>query len=126
MAAGYYKYIDGPDYHPPVIPTLTPSVQVQGAIDNNGLPVNVTVPGNEAIVAAAKKAAENWFNVDSKALAIVVRLIPLAKLYLVQDCTSAHTAWQALKDEYEPVNALVAVTIKQQIDPATIPFTGCA
>ncbi|KAJ7832137.1 hypothetical protein B0H14DRAFT_3712684, partial [Mycena olivaceomarginata] len=30
-------------------------------------------------------------------------------------CKSAHDAWVTLKNEYEPANALAAVTIKQQI-----------
>lgn len=113
-AAGYYKYIDGPDYNPPIIPILTSSIQIQG-IDPNGASVTVTVPGNETAVAAARKSAEDWLNMDKKALAIVVKAIPSQKLYIIRDCTSAHDAWRALKNEYEPSNALTAVTIKQQI-----------
>ncbi|KAJ7700283.1 hypothetical protein B0H14DRAFT_3651430 [Mycena olivaceomarginata] len=41
--------------------------------------------------------------------------VPVEKLYVVRDCKSAHEAWVALKNEYEPANALTAVTIKQQI-----------
>ncbi|KAJ7121747.1 hypothetical protein C8R43DRAFT_959525 [Mycena crocata] len=98
-AAGYWQYVDGPDYNPPAIPGLKPSQQVHG-IDATGATVTITIPGNEATVAAARKQAEAWLSADKKALA---------------DCKTAHDAWMALKNEYEPANALTAVTIKQQI-----------
>ncbi|KAF7374996.1 Integrase catalytic domain-containing protein [Mycena sanguinolenta] len=113
-AAGYWQYVDGPDYNPPAIPELRPSQQVQG-LDNTGASITITVPGNENLVAAAKKQAETWLAADKKAHAIIVKAVPFEKLYVVCDCQSAHDAWVALKNEYEPANALTAVTIKQQI-----------
>ncbi|KAJ7238755.1 hypothetical protein B0H12DRAFT_1204254 [Mycena haematopus] len=113
-ALGYWKYIAGEDYNPPIIPDLMQSMQVQG-MDATGTLVNVTIPGNEAAVNAAKKNAEAWLLADKKAHALIVKAVPNAKLYVVRDCKSAHEAWNALKNEYEPSNALTAVTIKQQI-----------
>ncbi|KAJ7037565.1 hypothetical protein C8F04DRAFT_952450, partial [Mycena alexandri] len=113
-AAGYWQYVDGPDYDPPAIPELRASQQVQG-LDGTGATVTITVPGNEGVVAAARKRAEAWFSADKKAHAIIVKAIPVEKLYVVRNCKSAHDAWMALKNEYEPANALTAVTIKQQI-----------
>ncbi|KAJ7791914.1 hypothetical protein B0H14DRAFT_3499966 [Mycena olivaceomarginata] len=114
-AAGYYwQYVGGPDYKPPTISKLRSSVQVQG-VNGTGETVAVTVPGNETEVAAAKKKAEAWLSADKKALSIVVKAVPVGKLYIVRDCHSAHDAWHALKNEYEPANALTTVTIKQQI-----------
>ncbi|KAJ7236411.1 hypothetical protein B0H12DRAFT_1075820, partial [Mycena haematopus] len=89
-------------------------MQVQGT-DATGTLVTVTIPGNEAAVDAAKKNAEAWLLADKKAHALIVKAVPNAKLYVVRDCKSAHDAWNALKNEYEPSNALTAVTIKQQI-----------
>ncbi|KAJ7902993.1 hypothetical protein B0H13DRAFT_1621313, partial [Mycena leptocephala] len=113
-AAGYWKYIDGHDYNPPVIPELKPSQQVHG-VDNTGAAVTITVPGNKTVVAAARQQAEAWLSGDKKAHAIIVKAVPDAKLYVVRECKSAHDAWLALKNEYEPANALTAITIKQQI-----------
>ncbi|KAJ7213548.1 hypothetical protein GGX14DRAFT_360673, partial [Mycena pura] len=113
-AAGYWQFVDGPEYNPPSIPALKPSQQVQG-LDNTGATITITVPGNEGVVAAARKQAEAWLLGDKKAHTIIVRAIPVEKLYVVKDCKSAHDAWLALKNEYEPANALTAVTIKQQI-----------
>ncbi|KAJ7138414.1 hypothetical protein C8R43DRAFT_893319, partial [Mycena crocata] len=113
-AAGYWQYVDGVDYNPPAIPELKPSQQVQG-IDATGATVTITIPGNETVVAAAKKQAEAWLSADKKAHAIIVKAVPVQKLYVLRDCKSAHDAWMALKNEYEPANALTAVTIKQQI-----------
>ncbi|KAJ7111119.1 hypothetical protein C8R46DRAFT_868800, partial [Mycena filopes] len=52
---------------------------------------------------------------DKKAHAIIVKAVPVGKLYIVRDCKSAHNAWLALKNEYDPANTLTAITIKQQI-----------
>ncbi|KAJ7610847.1 hypothetical protein FB45DRAFT_761221, partial [Roridomyces roridus] len=113
-AAGYWRYVDGPDYNPPVIPKLKHTQQVQG-VDATGAAATITIPGNEAAVAAAEQQAHAWLDGDKKALAIIARAVPSAKLYVVKDCKSAHEAWKALKNEYEPANAIAAVTIKQQI-----------
>ncbi|KAJ7884217.1 hypothetical protein B0H13DRAFT_2045923 [Mycena leptocephala] len=113
-AAGYWKYIAGDNYNPPVIPGLMSSMQVQGHNAAGNL-VTDTIPGNEAVVDAAKKNAEAWLLADKKAHALIVKAVPNAKLYVVRECKLAHEAWNALKNEYEPSNALTAVTIKQQI-----------
>ncbi|KAJ7606387.1 hypothetical protein DFH06DRAFT_1251254 [Mycena polygramma] len=113
-AIGLWPYVSGPDYNPPIIPDLMQTMQVQG-LDSTGAPATFTMPGNEAAVDAAKKDAAAWLAADKKALSLIVKAIPSAKLYLVRDCTSAHAAWNALKNEYEPANALTAITIKQQI-----------
>ncbi|KAJ7806956.1 hypothetical protein B0H14DRAFT_3152748 [Mycena olivaceomarginata] len=113
-AAGYWKYIAGPEYNPPIIPNLMASMQVQG-LDAAGNLANFTMPGNEAVVNAAKKNTEVWLLADKKAHALIVKAVPSARLYLVRNCKSAHDAWMALKREYEPPNALTAITIKQQI-----------
>ncbi|KAJ7310683.1 hypothetical protein DFH08DRAFT_718756, partial [Mycena albidolilacea] len=113
-AAGYWKYVAGPDYNPPIIPDLMPSMQVQG-LDAAGNLANFTMPGNEAAVNVAKKNTEAWLLADKKTHALIVKAVPSARLYLVRDCKSAHDAWTALKSEYEPSNALTAITIKQQI-----------
>ncbi|KAJ7343172.1 hypothetical protein DFH08DRAFT_962305 [Mycena albidolilacea] len=98
-AVGLWPYVTGPDYNPPVIPALMQSMQVQG-LDAARNPATITIPGNEAVVDAAEKSATAWLLADKKAHALIVKAIPSAKLYL---------------NEYEPPNALTAVTIKQQI-----------
>ncbi|EDQ98575.1 uncharacterized protein LACBIDRAFT_335840 [Laccaria bicolor S238N-H82] len=113
-AAGYWKYVNGLDYNPPVIPVLRQSQQVQG-LDNAGATVTVTIPGNEVVVENAKRDAEAWLLADKRAHAIIVKAVPVERLYVVRDCKSAHDAWITLKNEYEPANTLTAITIKQQI-----------
>ena len=113
-AAGYWQYVNGPDYNPPVIPELRQSQQVQG-LANTGQTVTVMIPGNEAAVENVKNEAEAWLLADKRAHAIIVKAVPVERLYVVRDCKSAHDAWMTLKNEYEPANALTAVTIKQQI-----------
>src|ERR1700761_252279 len=64
-AAGYWQFVDGPDYNPPSIPVLKPSQQVQG-LDHRGVTTTITIPGNEGVVAAAKRRAESWLLDDKK------------------------------------------------------------
>ena len=113
-AARYWQYINGLDYNPPAIPVLKQSQQIQG-LDSTGATVTVTIPGNEVAVENMWKEAEAWLLADKKAHAVIVKAVPVKKLYVVHDCKSVHNAWMTLKNEYEPANALKAVTIKQQI-----------
>ncbi|KAJ3754930.1 hypothetical protein EV360DRAFT_86370 [Lentinula raphanica] len=113
-AAGYWKFIDGPDYNPPQIPVLQPTREMQG-LDLAGNPSTFRIPGNEGEVQAAREKAKTWLDGDKKALAIIVKSVPVEKLHILEDCTSAHAAWKALKSEYEPTNTLSALTIMQQI-----------
>lgn len=113
-AAGYWKFVDGPDYNPPIIPELKPSTQVEG-LNDLGQKVTVRIPGNEILVNALKEEAREWLNGDKKVLAFIVKAVPVQKLYIVQGCTNARSAWFALKNEYEPSNSLTAIAIKQQI-----------
>ncbi|KAJ3711567.1 hypothetical protein C8R42DRAFT_595741 [Lentinula raphanica] len=113
-AAGYWKYIDGAEYNPPQIPVLQPTQEVRG-LDLAGNPSTIRIPGNEAKVQAAKDRARVWLEGDKKALAIIAKAVPVEKLYLLEESMSAHAAWKALKNEYEPTNTLSALTIMQQI-----------
>ncbi|KAJ3761746.1 hypothetical protein EV360DRAFT_37181, partial [Lentinula raphanica] len=113
-AAGYWKYIDGPEYDPPQIPILQPTREVRG-LDLAGNPSTIRIPGNEAEVQAARDRAKVWLEGDKKALAIIVKAVPVEKLYLLEESMTAHAAWKALKNEYEPTNTLSALTIMQQI-----------
>jgi hypothetical protein len=45
-AAGYFKYIGGPQYNPPDIPALRRTHRIEGE-DDNGQPTTITVCGNE-------------------------------------------------------------------------------
>ncbi|KAJ3837565.1 hypothetical protein F5878DRAFT_210854 [Lentinula raphanica] len=113
-AAGYWKYINGADYKPPQIPVLQPTQEMRG-LDVAGNLATFKIPGNEAEVQTACDKAKIWIEGDKKALAIIVKAVPVERLYLLKDCSSAHAAWIALKNKYEPTNTLSALTIMQQI-----------
>ncbi|KAJ3752253.1 hypothetical protein EV360DRAFT_55566, partial [Lentinula raphanica] len=113
-AAGYWKFINGPDYNPPQIPVLQPTREMR-SLDLAGNPTMIRIPGNEAEVQVARDRAKAWLEGDKKALAIIVKVVPVEKLHLLEECSSAHAAWKALKNEYEPTNTLSALTIMQQI-----------
>jgi hypothetical protein len=113
-AAGYWKFIDGPEYNPPIIPDLKSSTQVEG-VNDLGEKVTVRIPGNKISVNALKEEAKEWLNGDKKTLSSIVKAIPVQKLYIVQGCLTAHSTWFTLKNEYEPSNSLTAIAIKQQI-----------
>ena len=67
-AAGYWKYIDGLEYNSSVIPELKISQQIQG-LDGTEVTVTITILGNEAIVAGAKK--------DEPGLLLIRKPMPL-------------------------------------------------
>ncbi|KAJ7862717.1 hypothetical protein B0H13DRAFT_2354502 [Mycena leptocephala] len=69
-------------------------MQVQSLDATRNL-IPVTIPGNEAVVDAAKKGAEAWLLADKKAYALIVKAVPNAKLYVVRNCKSAYKAWNA-------------------------------
>lgn len=128
-AAGYWKFIDGPEYDPPSIPELKPSTMVEG-LNDQGEKVTVRIPGNEILVNALKEEAKDWLDGDKKALSFIVKAIPVQKLYIVQECSNAHSAWAwfALKNKYEPSNSLTAIATSNRslatAVRATIPFFG--
>ena len=74
-----------------MIPELKLSQQIQG-LDGTGNMVTITIPGNEVVVIPAKTEAESWLAAVKKAHAIIVKAIPVEKLYVVHDCKSAHNA----------------------------------
>ncbi|KAJ3765041.1 hypothetical protein FB446DRAFT_834199 [Lentinula raphanica] len=119
-AAGYWKYIDGDDYNPPQIPVLQPT-QEMCSLDLEGNLSTFRIPGNEAEVQAACDKAKVWLEGDKKALAIIVKAVPVERLYLLEYCFSAHAAWKALKNEYEPTNTLSMLTIMQQSIRKNVP-----
>ncbi|KAE9394386.1 hypothetical protein BT96DRAFT_943217 [Gymnopus androsaceus JB14] len=79
---------------------------------------------NEVKVEAAKQKAKDWLDGNKKTKTIIARAVPLSKLYLIQNATSAHNAWLALKQEYEPANTLTAININQQIIRNACPAGG--
>lgn len=113
-AAGYWKFIDGPEYDPPTIPELKPSTLVEG-LNDLGEKVTVQIPGNKILVNTLKEEAKEWLDGDKKALSFIVKAVLVQKLYIVQECSNACSAWFVLKNEYEPSNSLTAIAIKQQI-----------
>jgi hypothetical protein len=112
-AAGYFQYVSGPQYNPPNIPALCCTHHIEGE-DDNGQPTTIIVRGNEE-VAVARERSKSWLDGDQKALAIITRAVPVDKLWVVEECQSAHAAWTALKDHYEPTNILSGLHLKQEI-----------
>jgi hypothetical protein len=109
-----WKYIDGPESTAPAIPRLIKAKTMKGR-DVNGVEHTITIPGNEDDVKRAKDDAEPWMAENKKTLALIVKAVPVAKLYLVKDCSTAKEAWNALKSEYRPSNSIRATTRKQDI-----------
>lgn len=97
----YWKYIEGPDSFPPVIPTLVKTAKRR--------------LGNELAIKKAEDDAKPWRKGDKTAKSLIVQATPNHKLHLVANCTSAKAAWEALRNEYASPNRLMAITIAQTI-----------
>ncbi|KAF9075263.1 hypothetical protein BDP27DRAFT_1315787 [Rhodocollybia butyracea] len=111
-AVGYLKYIE--DSNPPVIPKLCPPHRIQG-LDAAGNNKTITIPSNEVEVANAEANAKHWRAEDQEVLALIVQAVPVEKRYVVNDCHTAHEAWEALRNEYEFPNKLIAMDIMRQM-----------
>lgn len=112
---GLWKYIEGPESIPPVVPDLVPTRQVQGTDPATGNVQVINVAGNEGAVLRGRRALEPWKAGDGITRCLIYEALPDDQIEIVKDATTAKEAWEALKDEYRPVNALRAQILVQQI-----------
>ena len=110
-----WKYIEGPDSTPPVIPALVPTVTRQAKSTATNTMIEIRDEGNESIVNLAKKVAEPWLAGDLAALELIVEAVPTQKVAVVALCEHAKDAWKALADEYMPINRQRARHLYQAI-----------
>jgi hypothetical protein len=113
-AAKLWKYIGGENYRPPTIPELVPARRIQGT-DTSGNPIDIHLQGNENEVAIANRRHSSWLEGDEQTLTLITNTVPTEKAYVIEHCKTAHAAWEALCDEYEPNNSLMALDYQQQI-----------
>jgi hypothetical protein len=109
-----WKYIEGPNSDPPIIPPLCQTVTHHGVDDNSNLST-IHVLGNLAVHKKAIQDAEPWMTRNNTALARIVSAIPSHQLHLIKRVQYAKQAWESLHSVYQPCNSLRATTIKAQI-----------
>ncbi|KAJ7705090.1 hypothetical protein B0H14DRAFT_2937463 [Mycena olivaceomarginata] len=80
-AVGLLKYVAGPDYDPPVIPDLIPTMQAQVSTQP-GISPTSRCQGTKRQLTRPKKNAEAWLLADKKAHALIVKAVPSARLYI--------------------------------------------
>jgi hypothetical protein len=71
--------------------------------------------GNREVWEKAQKDNEPWLDGNRLALSAIVEALPDHKLYLVKDIDYAADAWNAIREEYKPMNARTIVLAKQEL-----------
>ena len=114
QAMGYWKFIEGTQSAPPVIPQLKRTQKIKGP-DETGTARTIVITGNEMEVQKAMDDAVPWREGDLKALNAIIQAMPGTKLHLVQSAKTAKEAWESLKAEYRSVNTMRAARLKSYI-----------
>ena len=114
QAMGYWKFIEGTQSAPPVIPQLKRTQKIRGP-DETGIDRTIVITGNEMEVQKAMDDAVPWQEGDLKALNAIIQAMPGTKLHLVQSAKTAKEAWESLKAEYRSVNTMRAARLKSYI-----------
>ena len=94
QAMGYWKYIEGTQSAPPVIPQLKRTQKIRGP-DETGTAHTIVITGNEIEVQKAIDDAVPWREGDLKALNAIIQAMPGTKLHLVQSAKTAKEAWES-------------------------------
>ena len=111
---GVWKYIDGPESTPPVVPPLRKPATISG-IGDSGCMMTLEVPGNEDEHPQKVKDYELWMVGNDRALCKIVNAVPGAQFFLVMHTKFAKEAWESLRSYYEPQNAYRAERIIHDI-----------
>jgi hypothetical protein len=96
-----WKYIEGPESVPPIIPALHDTVTHHG-VDDDGCLRTIHVPGNLAEHEQKTKDAEPWMTANNLALSKIVNAVPAHQLHLVKCTLYAKQAWQSQCSVYQP------------------------
>jgi hypothetical protein len=109
-----WKYIDGPDSEPPIIPILR-QPSVHEGTDEDGTKRKFTIEGNEAEYESKLKEALPWRTGDRLARSKIFAAVPDSQVHLVRDAPHAKQAWHNLRAVYQPANSIRASSIKKSI-----------
>ncbi|KAI0781569.1 hypothetical protein BC629DRAFT_1289769, partial [Irpex lacteus] len=99
-----WKYIEGPDAVPPVIPTLVQDARIQATDEKTGELRWFIQKGNKDEVEKATKEAEPWAEGNLAARTVLLEALPSEKRSLISNEDSAKYIWDFLAEEYRPLN----------------------
>jgi hypothetical protein len=102
-SCGLWKYIDGPESTPPVVPPLRETESFRG-IDASSCMKTAYLAGNDDEQRQKTQDFDRWMLGNNIALAKIVLSIPDTRLFLVMHLEFAKQAWESLRSYYEPQN----------------------
>ena len=111
---GLWKYIEGPDSKPPVIPPLQEDTYMEGS-DDEGNIKTFHVHGNAKLRKQKIRAAKPWMQKNDILLNKLFRSMSGTPLHFVTDITYAAEVWDVLHSHYQPVNSSLAVSIRSDL-----------
>ena len=107
---GLWKYISGPDSHPPTIPPLCEDTVHEGRSEGDDTIKTFRVAGNAAERDKLIADAEPWMAQNNLALSILYTGLSSRPLRRIRNLTYASEAWTALQTHYQRQNASIATS----------------
>ena len=109
-----WKYIEGNQDTPPVIPPLHANATYHGMNDEGEISV-AHIPSNAVKCDAAISVVKLWKDNKDLCLTKLVNAVPGNQIHLVKCIPYAKTAWDNLHSIYQPMNSLCTTALKSDI-----------
>ena len=109
-----WKYIEGPESAPPIIPALRETVTHCG-IGVSGCKQTFYVDGNHAEYQQKAQESKPWMDANDLALTTIVNAVPSLQIHVVENAIYAKQAWESLRSVYQPINSRRAARIEHEI-----------
>ena len=109
-----WKYIEGPESAPPILPALRETVTHCG-IDDSGCMQTFYVDGNHAEYQQKIEESKPWMDANNLALTTIVNAVPSSQIHVVENAIYAKQAWESLRSVYQPINSVRAARIEHEI-----------
>lgn len=109
-----WKYIEGPESAPPIIPALRETATHCG-IGVSGCKQTFYVDGNHAEYQQKTEESKPWMDANDLALTTIVNAVPSLQIHVVENAIYAKQAWESLRSVYQPINSRRAARIEHEI-----------
>ena len=114
QSLGLWKYIEGPESIPPIIPPLVEDEYLEGS-DGEGNIKLFHVRGNTKERKQKLKAAKPWMKKNNIVIAKIFRSLSSRQLHFVNDVAYASEAWEILRSHYQPTNSALAQSLRTDL-----------
>ena len=111
---GLWKYIEGLELIPPVIPPLVENEYLEGS-DGKGNIKLFHIRGNTKEHKQKIKAAKPWMKKNNIVIAKIFHSLSSQQLHFVNDVAYASEVWEILHAHYQPMNSALAQSLRTDL-----------